>query len=391
MTIKLGAYTVAVALLVAGCANSASLPAQSTSEAATAPRFDHSPDLALLLKRFLSPQGFLDPEFPETVARPSKYLTDFYGIQAIKDVSRDAILGDFVPRFAEKVSEDANSVTLRFRDGYEARFFPNSNLLAAGQTLKVSHVEISGADWRTLGKNLDAFRTLVERAMLADRYLIPNKFYPEEVATYKQMTSGRLATVTVDPAGAAFAATRDGILLIPEGVHGRPEDVQIAMKTVGALPVDWIGMEMIGVEHQPTLDAYNAAKEGTPAYDAARAKLVAYFAESWNGRAGPKTTGEENLYFKLVETAHARGIKIVALEGSTIEYLLLRYGETAFGGSVRSLGWADRLPKSGRGIIFGGSAHFNMTKPINVQDFIVAKTPARRIFSLKDIKPKTGA
>lgn len=391
MIMKKGIVAFTLALLASGCAGSASMPTQTASDAAPAPRFDHSPDLGPLLKRFLSPQGFLDPAFPETVARPSKYLTDFYGLQAIQDVTRDRILSDFVPRFAQKVSEDANSLTLRFNEGFEARFYPRSNLLAAGQTLNISHVEISGADWRAVGDNLNSFRTLVERAKLADRYFIPNQFYKDELTTFKQMTSGRRASLVVDPEGAAFAATSDGVLLIPEAVHGRPEDVEIATKTVQSLPADWIALEMIGTEHQPTLDAYNSAKAGTPAYDAARAKLVAYFADAWNGRAGPKTSGEDNPYFKLVEAAHARGTAVVAIEGATVEYLLLRYGETSFGGAVRSLGWAERLPRQGRGIVFGGGAHFNEEKPINVQDFLIAQTPGRAVFTLKPIKAKGGA
>ena len=66
-------------------------------------------------------------------------------------------------------------------------------------------------------------------------------------------------------------------------------------------------------------------------------------------------------------------------------YLLFRYGEVDFGGAVRSYWWAKRAPAKGRGILFGGSAHFNSAKPVNVQDFIIMLQPNRPVFSPKTI------
>jgi len=382
----------AAALVTQGCATTDAARAEPAAAAATpANRYVHNPDLGSLIKRFLSPQGFMDPGFPPTVARPSRYLTDFYGVQALKDVSRVRILSDFVPSAAEKIAEDENSVTLRFAKGYTARFFPNSSLSVVGQTTPVSHVEISGETWQELGANLADFRGRLAAAKLEDAYLIPNKFYADEVTTYDQMTKGKAAPITVDADGKAIKASRDGVLLLPEGVHGRPEDVTLAIETIRAGKFDWIGMEMIGTDQQPIFDAFNRAKKGTPAYAEARAKVVAYFAEAWNGRAGPKTTGEENLYFKLVEAAHDAGVRVIGIEASSLDYLLFRYGETQFGAAVRNLWWAQATPPTGRGIIFGGGAHFNLAQPVNIQDFLQVQRPGRPMFSLKPIVKKTPA
>ena len=57
------------------------------------------------------------------------------------------------------------------------------------------------------------------------------------------------------------------------------------------------------------------------------------------------------------------------------EYLLFRNGETEFGGAVRSDVWAERAPKSGRGIVVGGSAHFMSKVPINFQDLYLLRRP----------------
>jgi hypothetical protein len=380
-----------LALTLAGCgATAAPAPVPAAVSAVPGARAENAPDLGSLIKRFLSPQGFMDPAFPPTVAMPSRYLGDFFGMQAIQDIPRDRILADFAALKAEKTAEDANSVTFRMPAGYTARFFPISTLAVAGQNLPVSHVEISGDTWQTLGKNLADFRGLLKTAKLESAYLIPNKFYEDEVVTYRQMQKGSPTPITTDASGAAFAKSRNGILLIPEGVHGRPEDVAIAIEMLKTTRPNWIGLEMLGTDQQPMLDAFNAARKGTPAYDDARAKLAAYFATAWNGRAGPKTSGEENLYFKLAEAAHAAGTRVIGIEGSSIEYLLLRYGETQFGAAVRNLWWANALPKTGTGIIFGGSAHFNAGQPVNVQDFMVVNAPGRPVFSLKDIKMKAA-
>jgi hypothetical protein len=162
--------------------------------------------------------------------------------------------------------------------------------------------------------------------------------------------------VTADSTFATFAQSADGVLLIGERVHGRPEDLAIVNRVLEATKIDWLGLEMLDVANQPALDAYNSSKTGSAEHTQARAKLIAYFTNAWNGRAGPKTTGEENPYFKLVEAAHARGVRVVALEAASLPYLLFRYGEVDFGGAVRSLWWVQRLPASGRGIIASRSS-----------------------------------
>ncbi len=134
------------------------------------------------------------------------------------------------------------------------------------------------------------------------------------------------------------------------------------------------------------LDAFNRAREGTRAYGAARARLIEYFASSWNGRAGPKTTGAANYYFQLIETTHRNCVRVIGLEGSTTPFIFFRYGETNFGSSVRSYLWARRTPPHGRGVIFGGAAHFSSPAPANVQDNIAARDHGRTFVTLKDLK-----
>ena len=89
---------------------------------AAKPRVAHDIDLRKSLPRFLTAQGFLDPKFAEATAKPSPYLTDFYGVQALRDLTKESLKRDFVPKFAEVVAEDGNTLELKFKNGYMGKF-----------------------------------------------------------------------------------------------------------------------------------------------------------------------------------------------------------------------------------------------------------------------------
>jgi hypothetical protein len=342
------------------------------------------------VKPFLTKQGFLDPEFASVVAAPARYYSDFFGLQAIHDLPKNRIVSDFVPARGEVMAEDSVSVTIRFKAGYTAQFFPLSSLDVMGSSAPISHVAFTGPDWRTLRQTLKSFLSLLDTLRLTDTYLVPNPGYADEVEVARQLSSGTAAAVIADSTLSGFARTSDGVLLIGERVHGRPDDLAIVRRALESAKIDWLGLEMLDVAIQSVLDAYNRSTTASPEHEQARAQLIAYFANAWNGRAGPKTTGEENPYFKLIDAAHARGVRVIALEAASVPYLLFRYGEVDFGGAVRSLWWARHTPQSGRGIVFGGSAHFNSAKPVNVQDFIAARQPNRPLFSIKSIDKRTA-
>jgi hypothetical protein len=330
----------------------------------------------------------MDPAFPPTVAAPSPYLTDFYGIQAIRDVPAETIIADMTARGAVLEARNEHSLTFVFADGYTGTFYPLSTLAVAGQKVPVSHVDISGAGWREEQGNLRKFRQMIQDAGLAKSYFIANPAYALEQEVAKQMASGSAARVTVDQDLTPFAAASDAILFLPEGVHGKPDDANKLIDIMTSHKINWIGMEMLGPQQQPLLDAFVDAKEGSPEYQKARDGLLAYFTDNWNGRAGPKVAPEELYYFKLVEAARERGVRVIGIEQTTLPFLLFRYGESVFGGAVRSLEWQRNLPEKGRGIVFGGSGHYSLSEPINVQDFVAAATPSRPLFSLMPLPKK---
>lgn len=340
-----------------------------------------------MLPKFLTPQGFIDPKFPEVVAKPSLYYTDFYGIQALKDTTKEGIKRDFVPKFAEVTAEDENTITLKFKSGYSGKFYSNSLIRTFGFDLKFDHVEMSGDKWQDLMKNLEDFRNLLKISKLEKKYLIPNPFYKDELTVYKQLTQKKTpvipATITLED----FAKEKNAVLIYPEGVHGNVEGYnKFKADVLDKQQFDWIGLEMLTPEQQKDLDVYFKAADNSPDYTRTRKVLLDYFKDAWNGRAGPKVPAEELYYFKIVEQMRGNKTRIVGLEKTSVEYLFFRYGETKFGAAVRSLWWAQVLPKTGKGLVFGGSAHFNDPDPINFQDFVKMLNPKMKTFVLEPLK-----
>lgn len=183
---------------------------------ATKPRFVHEPDLGKTLAKFLTPQGFLDPKFADATAKPSRYYSDFYGLQALADTTKEGIKRDFVPKLAEVVAEDENTLTLKFKNGYTGKFYPNSSLKVIGIETKWDHVEISGDKWQDLLKNLDDFRNTLSRNKLEKKYLRINPYYGDEVEVYKQLTKHSApAQIKVAPLD-EFQIEKNAVLLYPK-------------------------------------------------------------------------------------------------------------------------------------------------------------------------------
>lgn len=357
----------------------------------TKPRFVHEPDLGKTLAKFLTPQGFLDPKFADATAKPSHFYSDFYGIQALADTTKGGIKRDFVPKLAELVTEDENTITLKFKNGWTGKFYPHSSLKVLGIETKWDHLEVSGDTWPELLKNLADFLDLLNKNKFEKRYLRINPHYRDELVVYQQLTKNPPpAQIKVAPL-AEFQKEHHAVLLFPERVHGILKGYEeLKANVLDKQKFDWAALEMLPSSMQKDLDTYIKSADNSPEYLRTRKILLDYFKDNWNGRAGPKTTAEENYYFKIVEQLRANKTRVMAMEKAIekngAEYIFFRYGENKFGGAVRSYWWAQSLPKTGKGLIFGGSGHFTGGDSINFQDFQAMLNPKMKMFSLEEIK-----
>jgi hypothetical protein len=374
----------AAGLLVVAAIVLAGLQALATSaseQGAPPARVADSPDLGTLVKRFLTPQGMLDPEFAKAIAKPSPYLSDFFGAQAIKDVTVSEVKRDFVPKHASVVKEGDRTIELTFTGGWTARFVTPSSLTVMGNTSNVSHVYISGDTWQALRDNLRSFRAILDAGRLTTRYLVPNPLFKEEEAVDAHATRAKAPVDLVfDPDATAFAKARDAVMIFPDAVHGDEQGFAEFLAFVKAHKVDWLGLEAMTPAQQKDLDTYVAAPETSPEFIAASKRLSDFLAAGWDKRF--KDTAESH-FMKVLAVMRANKSRVYGLESASLDYILWRYGETPFGGAVRSHLWARAAPIEGRGLIFGGSAHFASTTPWNVEDFLAARNPARPIFMAK--------
>lgn len=380
-----------MALAVVGLVFGAAFGQKRNAVAEAKPRFVHEPDLKISLAKFLNPQGFLDPKFADAVAKPSRFYSDFYGLQALADTTKEGIKLDFVPKFAEVSGEDENTITLKFKGGWTGKFYPHSSLKVVGIETKWDHVEVSGDTWQNLLKNLADFLYILRKNKLEKRYLRLNPHYRDELAVYKQLTKNPPpAGIKVVPL-AEFNNEKDAILLYPERVHGIVKNYEeLKADVLDKQKFDWTAMEMLPSLMQKDLDTYVKSADNSPEYMRTRKVLLDYFRDSWNGRAGPKTTAEENYYFKIVEQMRANKTRVIAMEkaieGKGAEYIFFRYGENKFGGAVRSYWWAQALPKTGKGLVFGGSGHFTDPSSINFQDLYKLLHPTSKMYTIEPIK-----
>jgi hypothetical protein len=356
---------------------------------AVKPRFVHEPDLKKMLPKFLNSQGFLDPKFAETVSKASLYYTDFYGIQVLKDTTKESIKRDFVPKCAEVTAEDENTITLKFKNGWTGKFYPNSMLKSFGIELKYDHVEVSGDTWTELQKNLSDFFAILKISKLEKRYLIPNPHYKDEQIVAKQLAKKpQPLQIKVAPLS-EFQNETNAVLLYPEGVHGNLEGYnKLKTEVLDKQKFDWIGLEMLMPSQQKDLDIFINAPENSPEHLRTRKVFLDYFKDSWNGRSGPKVAPEKLYYFKILEQMRANKTRVLGVEKTSAEYIFFRYGENKFGAAVRSLWWAQALPKTGKGLIFGGSGHFTLGDGIDFQDFQAMLNPKMKMYSLQEIKTR---
>lgn len=366
-----------IVLLMVSALSATSAWSQAETKA-TQGRYVDSPDLMSLIKRVLTPQSMMDPEFGKAIAKPSPYLSDFFGVQAIKDVTKEDIKHDFVPKFASVGKEDEHSFELKFKDGWTGRFFVNSSLEVKGTVSPISHVYISGDTWKEMLKNHDAFLGILKAEKLEDRYLIPNPHYQEELVVAKKLEAGG-ATVAVskDPALPGFEQSANAVAIFPDAVHGNEAGFSAFLDFLKTHNCDWLGLEALTTSMQKQLNDYIAADEKSPEFAAADKAITENFASGWDKRF---ENSQESHFMKAMRLMRSNKSRVYGLEGVSLDYIIWRYGETPFGGAVRSYVWAKQVPTSGRGIVFGGSAHFTSDQPVNFQDFLKDRNPDAKVY-----------
>lgn len=351
------------------------------------PRTIHEPDLQALVQRVLTDTYTVDPLLTAYLAHPSPFYTDLYGIHALKDFTAQQLINHFVPNNASLVKQTNSTVELLFSTGWNATFYPHAALVIKNATSPTDHVYVGGNNASELIRYLTDFHHLLKRNNLESTYLIPNPHYElEKQVDRAYYSESSPVKVKIDPTMSEFQAASNALMIYPDPVHGDRVWYSQFMEALQSKTIDWLGLEMLTSSMQPTLDAFCLQPNTSAAYIAARTNLTGYFLHGWTDYFRLNiTSGEDSPYFQAVDLIRRKGGRVYGLDFDDMNFIFFRNGESDFGAAVRSLNWANSLPTKGRGIVFGGSAHFTSRRPVNVQDFLASRDANVKLFSVRTL------
>ena len=339
--------------------------------------------------------------FPATSETASPYLSDFFGLQRIQDLPAEKIVKDLVPGQATVLAETP-VLKLRFAAGFTAAFYLRCFLTMDGNVsadFKPSFVEFTdfAPAFKDRYEALASFLGILETARLSAGFLVPNPYAKLERTAAADLKAETRPRPTGWPqygpgerekkradAIAGFEKAKRGILMFGD-THGSEEDYGAVWNFLNGKPappaIDWIGLEMLTRDQQPLLDDYLTQAEGSPDFRAAEQKLIANFSSGWDKRFADPGAPEEGHYFRIVKWARAHKVKVYALD-AVGEYTLFRYGEFPLGATTRNIVWAEAVPLKGKGVIYGGSAHFVplLSTPYTFQDYVKRRDPKIPLF-----------
>jgi len=349
-------------------------------------KYTHEIDLLSLLGRVVdATTGDVSVEFLNAVGKPAPYYTDLYGYQALRLTSAEKIKRDFVPKHAQVIKEDANTLELKFNSGWTGKFYINTAMKIKGFntfTVPIDHFYAGGATHREFLANLEEFRGIIKREGWESTYLIPNPDYALEVDTEKKLPQLMPAPIIRGTDLQTFPSRTNAILLVPDRHGDRGIYNRLYTALEDGATYDWFALEMMSDKLQGAIDIYLSAPEGSDAFLKAKKALLDYYDAAWNQHFKVTyASREDNHYFRLIDLARRKGKKVYALEEVSELFFFFRYGEDPFGLYVRNNGWAKNLPAGGRGVVFGGLAHFERTGAVNFQDFVHNDSPTRLIYS----------
>jgi hypothetical protein len=317
---------------------------------------------------------------------PKPFLTDYYGLHCFNRLKKERVLRDFVPLYAEILTQTDKSARLRFKDGFSFDFHFGKNLVSNAKIIEDScdFAWTVSETVEDLIDSLNGLQNLLSKTGLEKEYLLPNPFFlMEKTLVIREKSLIPPAHFQKDPDLSLFSKDLNGIVFIPDGVHGNIERYEQLYRVLNEHRMDWFAIEMFTSTKQKALDTFIFGQEDSLEFLASRKALIE---ASWKGKFPDEDHEhpEQNRYFKLIELCRQQGIRVIGMESGDKSYVLWGHGETPFGVGVRNVIWAKTIPTIGKGVVFGGSAHFidplNPQKNSHVQDFIQEIRPNTQFY-----------
>ena len=314
------------------------------------------------------------------VSAPSPVLTDLFGIQPLQPFTFDGIVDALVPGHAREIERTERALTLDLLDGPTVTFRHATRLVFNGAPVDRPYARIVLDSAASYPAEPEAFRRVLRDAGVGESFLLDNPHWTlEERVTTIMADPSQLAPAEVAADSSGFGATQHAALLVSD-THGPTEPYDHARALLELPEVEWLAVEMMSERLQPQVDDFLASPTGSATYEEARAALLAYYLSAWNSR-GHEVTDDpaDNPYFRMIDRARGLGKHVYALDAD-VEYILFRFGEFPLGSTVRDAVWASRIPPSGRGVVYGGGAHFSPSRHPNMLAFLHERFPEMGLF-----------
>ncbi|MGL4956217.1 MAG: hypothetical protein ACRC9X_03460 [Bacteroidales bacterium] len=334
--------------------------------------------LAPILQRVINPNGFgLQPAYLDSIANASPYLGDFHGVQILQNVPLQEMEAELLP-----ISKSDTTLTLQVPSG-TAKLYYGGQLSVMNHNFPYQHIVFEGTDYLTFLKVKQEFYALLKTKKLLRKYLPTNPFYKDEQEVQQYLD---LKNKLPLPAYKSddFAEEQHAVLIYPDRVHGDSAAFEGFLQFLDSLQFDWLALEMLPQSMQSIAHNYIFSIDGSPSFTYAKEQLIAYYTKAWTSHfKQPFASVDQMPFMRLFAKMRQRKTPIYGLEKASSEFIFFRNGETPFGAAVRNLHWADATPTKGKGVVFGGIAHFTDSRPINYQNLLCQRQPLRRPFIVK--------
>ncbi|MCE9625320.1 MAG: hypothetical protein K8R69_07720 [Deltaproteobacteria bacterium] len=273
---------------------------------------------------------------------------------------------------ARKIHHGKSEIEVIFDSGRKATIVMASKT----QIKKVEYTDANG-DYSLLARL--EFLQVFRDANLFEKFFSKNAYYAEEGEVWQKLYSP-IVTSTEVPVWSLKKAKRDywkGILLFPD-LHGNKTRYQELYHMLSEETLDWFALEMLSYKLQASVDEFLSEPERSEKYRQAKKRLQNYLQPFWSPYFKQFKDPDDNPYYRLLVLCRKRKIRVVALD-SVATYSATSQTLSPLTVGTRNRVWAEHIPEEGRGIVYGGEAHFTRDRKARVQDFLLDQNSDRTI------------
>ncbi|MFO1464068.1 MAG: hypothetical protein U1F66_09830 [bacterium] len=288
-----------------------------------------------------------------------------------REAELDKMLEVLKPR-TTLVAREPRHVEVMLDSGRRVRF----DLTRGGGLSEIHYFDADGQDsWLARLEFLQVFRD----AGVFDDYFSKNPYLAEEQDAWLRLNSP-IVTARDTPTLSLEELEKKswrGVLLFPD-LHGNKARYRKLYRLLESEQLDWFALEMFSHRMQLSLDDFLSAAEGSEKFLQAKKKIQQHLAPFWNPYFKDLRDPDDSPYYRLLLLCRERKIRVIGLDAmGYYSFASRRFAPLTIG--ARNAVWAKQIPTRGRGIVFGGQAHYTSFRKARVQDFLWDIVPKRTV------------